>query len=227
MSRRSCRYLLAVDPSLTASGWALFSLTNGLPMAVGLLSPPGPAELLARRLSALQRAVADTFVKLELGEGDYLVCEGPAPLVKNPQSALKVEGVRGIFEAVARTNGLEVPGRINPRTVQNELLGMRGPQLPRKTVKEWARKAALQMYASQISRLFTAPQAKPAPRIPQDIIDAMLIGAVAVARVQLALRSGAPVDTAFHGSRTRSASRPSSRSTGWSEADLRRRATGG
>lgn len=216
------RFLLAVDPSLTASGWALFCLRKSIPLAVGVLSPPGPEEILARRLDSLQRSVLEIISRLQLGHGDYLVCEGPAPLVKNPQSALKVEGVRGIFETCARSAGLAVPGRINPRTVQSELLGMRGPQLPRKTVKDWARKAAHQMYEPQIRRMFTS-EAEKQGRVPQDIIDAMLIGAVAVSRVQTALKSRTTVETVFLGNTGGRTTSRSSRNTGWTEADLRKR----
>ena len=222
------QYLLAVDPSLTASGWALFSLRDGMPQAVGVLSPPGTEELLSRRYDSLQCSVESIIARLKLGKGDYLVCEGPAPLVKNPQSALKVEGVRGIFETVARSMGIAVPGRINPRTVQSELLGMRGPQLPRKAVKEWARKAALQMYEPQLRRMFSAECLTEAPtklhsRVPQDIIDAMLIGAVAVSRVQLALKSRTQVETAFVSLGGRRPQSRNSRSTGWTEAEVSRR----
>lgn len=148
------RFLVAVDPSLTASGWAVFSLARGTPCAVGVIEPPGPSLHLADRMSALQQKVDRTFRALALGEGDILVCEGPAPLVLNPQSALKVEGVRGVFETVARSLGLTVPGRVNPRTVQTELLGMRGPQLARSTVKEWARGTAERLYGEELVELF-------------------------------------------------------------------------
>ncbi len=214
------RYLLAVDPSLTCSGWALFCLKSTDLLAVGLIEPPGADEYLASRLRALQNRVTEVFEKFSLGSADVLVCEGPAPLVKNPQSAIKVEGVRGIFESVARSFGLLVPGRINPRTVQTEILGMRGRQLARKTVKDWARAAAFQLYGEPLEKMFP-PEGKGKPKISQDIIDAMLIGTLAVSRVQTAYRSKSSVEGAFNGGAK--ARRGASRASGWTEAEFKRR----
>lgn len=159
-------------------------------------------------------------------EGDVLLCEGPAPLVRNPQSALKVEGVRGIFEAVARAEGLLVPGRLNPRTVQTELLGMRGRQLARAEVKAWARATAMRLYGDVLQEMLGAPHER--KTISQDILDALLIGTVAATRIQLAVRGQQPIESAFLPS-ARGGSRHSggaSRATGWSERVYRRRFSG-
>ena len=94
-------FLFAVDPSLTSSGWALFAVGDGMPLAAGLLMAPGPRVPLANRLLTLQNEIEQLFGHLRMGEGDVLVCEGPAPLVLNPNSAMKVERVRGIFETAS------------------------------------------------------------------------------------------------------------------------------
>ena len=142
--------LLAIDPSLTASGWALFSLKGGKLLGAGILRPPGPGVFLADRLASLQSSVEQLMEHYKLGPRDLLVAEGPAPLVLNPQSALKVERVRSIFEAVARGRSMLVPGRVNPRSVQTELMGMRGKQLDRVTVKTWARETANRIFGTEL-----------------------------------------------------------------------------
>ena len=218
MKSKTSKHLLAVDPSLSVSGWALFCLSDGRPKAVGIISPPGPKTILSRRFDYLQAAVTEVIRRLKLGAGDVLICEGPAPLVKNPQSALKVEGVRGIFESVARNFGVAVPGRLNPRTVQSEILGMRGKQLGRKTVKEWARTTALQLYGAELEKIIGEENRR--AKISQDIIDAVLIGSLATSRVQFAIRSGQSIDSAFVGM---SAKRGWGRGSGWTEAEVKKR----
>ena len=222
MKSANYQRLLAIDPSLTSTGWALFVLREQKPSAVGLLVPPGPRMSLAERFDALQAMVESLFSEFTFGASDILLCEGPAPLVLNPQSALKVEGVRGIFEAVARSRGMLVPGRLNPRTIQGELLGMRGRQLDRKQVKSWAREVAKRLYGAQLRKLTN----KEYRHVPQDIIDASLIGSLAVSRVQLAIRYGADLQSAFlpryktnrRGSGGKSSSR---RWAAWSETEYR------
>jgi len=190
--------LLAVDPSLTASGWVLFSVADAQPLELGVLCPPGPKMNLADRYLVLQQEVQSLYSRLSLGINDVLVVEGPAPLVMNPNSALKVEGVRGIFESVARARKVAVPGRLNPRTVQTELLGMRGKQLSRKDVKEWARATAAQLFGDELLRLSGNSDASVSyDSISQDIIDAILIGTLAVARVKNSCQIGQELTAAF------------------------------
>ena len=189
------RKLLAIDPSLTASGWVLFAAESSIPLALGVLSPPGPKHALAKRLDELQLSIEDLFIELKMQEGDLLICEGPAPLVLNPQSALKVEQVRGIFESVARNANITVPGRLNPRTVQSELLGMRGPQLKREVVKTWARETAMQLYGNELEHLWKQREQK--KKIPQDVIDAVLIGTLAISKIKLCLQTGSHISEAF------------------------------
>lgn len=135
--------------------------------------------------------------RLQLGQGDYLICEGPAPLVKNPQSAIKVEGVRGIFETLARGFGVSVPGRVSPRTVQSELMGLRGKQLKRELVKESARTTVARLFGDLRAVKMIAPDgASPGDksRAAQDIVDALLIGAYAVKRISFMQLSGGRFD---------------------------------
>jgi len=216
------RKLLAIDPSLTASGWALFDATRQEPVALGLICPPGPGTALALRLTLLQQEVEELIAELLLVPGDILVCEGPAPIVLNPDSAIKVERVRGIFESAARSAGLIVPGRINPRTVQAELMGMRGRQLARREVKEAARATAAVLFGSGLTELPTRGKWKKNKKgLPQDIIDALLIGAVAVSRVNLASNSGAALEQVFGApERKLRNSRNPLRANRWSAEDI-------
>lgn len=214
--------LLAIDPSLTSTGWAVFSISRSKLLAVGLLRAPGTDRPLSRRLSMLQEQVVQLMSALKLGKGDVLVCEGPAPLVRNPQSAIKVEHVRGIFECLARERGIEVPGRLNPRTVQVELLGLRGRQLQRASVKEAAQQVAGRLY----QRFFMAWQAKEqsngrkAKKLPQDIVDAVLIGTLALARVQLCRETKTALVWAFSTERKSSRKSSSGKRLDWSEREM-------
>ncbi len=206
--------LLAVDPSLTQSGWVLFSARTAAPLISGVITPPGPSRPLAERLAILQRSIEVIYQKLQLGSADFLIAEGPAPLVLNPGSALKVEQVRSIFESVARSRGVIVPGRINPRTVQSELLGLRGKQLARKEVKLQARVVAERLYSNRLPQLDDELEDRSISvrDLPQDIVDALLIGAVAVSKLQLAERLGTNVTDLLSSSRSNSAGSRSSAS---------------
>ena len=191
------RRVLAVDPSLRSSGWALFCLQSQKPMRVGIMRALGTEHHLSRRIADLRNRVLELFSHLELGVEDFLVCEGPAPLVLNPNSSLKLEQVRGVFENVAREKGVSVPGRLNPRTVQVELLGMRGKQLSRNEVKLWARETAKRLFGEQLERLLELEPFIKASKVPQDIIDASLIGSLAVSRISISLNSNTDVFAAF------------------------------
>ena len=180
--------LLAVDPSLTCSGWALFSLANGELLGVGHLRALTNALPLATRLADLQQRV-DTLVRdLKLGLGDILVCEAPTTM-RDPRAALKVEQVRCIFESSARLRQLEVPGRINPRTVQHAQMGLRGPQQSRTSVKASAVSVVRIGYAAALKNLGFASDERNLKRY-QDIVDAVLLGGLAVTWIKCADRSG-------------------------------------
>jgi Holliday junction resolvasome RuvABC endonuclease subunit len=220
--------LFALDPSLTRSGWSVFSLTNSRLLLSGVLSPPGPDTNFSRRLDILHADVKRLFLQLELGKNDIFVCEGPAPLVRNPLSALKVERVRGIFEALARECGVCVPGRLNPRTVQTEILGMRGTQPPRATVKAAAKEVCSRLYGetlqSSFDRAVELKLSEGARSMPQDIVDAALIGSLALSRVLHCRQTGQDIYEVFAASgsgRTRKRWGGSRRSSGWTEKDFR------
>lgn len=181
--------LLAVDPSLTCTGWAVFDLASQRPTDYSVIRPPGPKENLTDRYDWIQEAVNQIFISLTLGRGDYLICEGPAPLVKNPESALRVERVRSIFEAVGRMHGVKVLSRLNPRTVQSEVLGLRGKQIPRAQVKELAHSTALQVFP-EINK-------STEKKLSQDIVDAILVGMLAVSKVQIHLKTGVELELLF------------------------------
>ena len=220
MSQSRQRFLFAVDPSLTCSGWALFACADGAPLATGVLSAPGPATALAQRLQLLQENISKVFQQLRMGQGDVLVCEGPAPLVLNPDSAVKVEQVRGIFEAVARQQGVVVPGRINPRTVHTELLGLNGRQPSREIVKQSARSVVRNLYGDALASIPVYGAREQLKELPQDIVDALLIGVLALGRIKLAEQSQRPLAEAFKpksSNKTLARTRSSYR---WSEDDL-------
>jgi Holliday junction resolvasome RuvABC endonuclease subunit len=188
----SYRRLLAIDPSLTCSGWALFEVKGSVLRSFGKMKPLGTTFSLSRRLSDLQERVNSLIVTLELGQGDLLVCEGPTTM-KDPQAVIKVEQVRSIFEGVARTHKIHVPGRINPRTVHHELLGMYGAQLARPLVKAQAVRTVRTLYGSVLEAVGLDTSEKSLSR-HQDIIDAMLLGTVAVQRAVFAQTSGVGID---------------------------------
>jgi Holliday junction resolvasome RuvABC endonuclease subunit len=196
------RYLLAVDPSLTCSGWALFTVVSGGVSAVGKVRAGPPSLPMATRLAGLQSHIEELLETLELGSRDALVCEAPTTM-RDPHNAIKVEQVRGIFEGAARNRGVKVPGRVNPRTVQYEVMGMTGKQALRNEVKAAAVRSVEYLYAPDLKQLGieigTASLTK-----HQDIVDAMLVGRVAVLRLQAAAQAGAPVEELFEGQANRS-----------------------
>jgi len=190
------RSLLAVDPSLTCSGWALFSISDGRICSVGKVRSDPPPLTMGERLKSLQSRIESILERLKLGPEDLLVCEA-ATTVRDPHNALKVENVRSIFEAVARTRSISVPGRINPRSVQHEVMGLSGKQAARAEVKLAAQRTVEYLYAEDLGRL-----GFPGSGLGkhQDIVDAILIGRLALTRIQSAQDGGLPLETVFaHG----------------------------
>jgi len=220
MQSRKKVHLLAVDPSLTQSGWALFSLQEERPLCWGVLKSEGTSVPLGERLLGLHRKVVDLFSSYDLSNGDYVVCEGPAPVSLNPSSAIKVEQVRGIFEGIARMRGVEVPGRLNPRTVQTELLGMRGKQVPRAEVKQTARTVLMQMYSSS-RRSGDAAESADYSSISQDAVDAILLGVLARAKLRHAISAGIPLAVLFEGGGSGGSSGRSGRRMRWSATQVK------
>jgi len=190
------RSILAVDPSLTCSGWALFSVGDGRICSVGKVRSDPPSLPMGERLRSLQNRIEAVFDRLRLGASDLLVCEA-ATTVKDPHNALKVENVRAIFETAARARCVSVPGRINPRSVQHEVMGLRGKQVPRDQVKLAARRTVEHLYLAELAQLGMAGDSLGKH---QDIVDAILVGRLAVMRVRSAREGGIPLETMFaHG----------------------------
>lgn len=187
--------LIAIDPSLTCSGWALFSIADGALVGVGKVRPLPPSMPLAARLDDLQRKISLLFEHLSILENDVLVCEAPTTM-RDPRAALKVEQVRSIFETLGRERGLAVPGRLNPRTVQYEVMGLGGRQLKREQVKAVAVQTVVRLYGPVLARIGFADEREALAR-HQDIVDAILVGTLALSRIQSAHRARIPLEDLF------------------------------
>jgi len=163
--------LIAVDPSLTCSGWALLELKSERLIGTGKVRSLPPKYALVHRLADLQERLYRLYEALSLGSTDILICEAPTTM-RDPKAALKVEQVRCIFETTARTRKILVPGRINPRTVHSEVLKMRGAQLSRNIVKETARTVVSNLYGSDLLAI-GLPATNLELKKHQDIVDAV------------------------------------------------------
>jgi Holliday junction resolvasome RuvABC endonuclease subunit len=186
---------MAVDPSLTCSGWALLSIGDGEVLAVGKIKSAPPSLPLATRLERLQAAIKKALSSLALSDLDVLVCEAPTTM-KDPHNAIKVEQVRGLFESTGRSQGVVVPGRVNPRSVQYEVMGLTGKQVARIEVKAAAVRTVQYLYAPTLRRLGLAATVDELKK-HQDIVDAMLIGRYAVLRIQGAIDAGQSLESVF------------------------------
>lgn len=184
--------LLAIDPSLTCSGWSLFDISKGQIRSVGLIRSKGTRFTLPDRLRDFHQQVQKLFSTLKIGEGDILVCEAPSTVI-DPKATFKVEQIRGIFENTARDFKALVPGRLNPRTVQREALGLFGKQIERKSVKALARKTVQFLYGETLTRFGIDP----ALVKYQDIIDSILIGHVALSKLEASKRASISVEEMF------------------------------
>ena len=184
--------MFAVDPSLVCSGWALFSVRENRLLAVGKVRAKAASFPMAERLSSVQRDIDGLFAKLKLGGGDVLVCEAPTAM-QDPHNVIKVEQVRGVFEALARQRGVRVPGRINPRSVQFEVMGLRGKQVSRTLVKDVALRTAIGLYPEELKRLGLPAEGEEL-RKHQDIVDAILVGRFALLRLEESVRMALPLE---------------------------------
>ena len=187
--------LIAIDPSLSCSGWALFSIESEELLSVGKIRSLPPKYTLSDRLLDMQEKVQEIFKACNLKMGDALVCEAPTTM-KDPRAAFRVEQVRGIFETVARQKKILVPGRINPRSVQREVMGLKGKQLVRETVKATAVLVVSTLYKPSLEHLEFPTDQKSLTR-HQDIVDAILIGRLAVIRMNAASAAGIAPQTLF------------------------------
>ncbi len=184
--------LVAIDPSITCTGWALFDVQSERLLGVGKIKPLPPTYTLANRLDNLQSQIKSFLSEIKLTKDDILICESPTSM-KDPSAAFKVEQVRCIFEALAREQNIQVPGRINPRTIQYEILGLRGRQLERAIVKELAVGIVERTQKKNLDRIGFSCSTENLKK-HQDIVDAILIGSLAISRVKSALASETPVD---------------------------------
>ncbi len=187
--------LMAVDPSLRCSGWALFHIGRGELTAVGKIKSSDSKLALALRLRELQEKIFSLFRQLKLSKHDVLVCEAPTTM-RDPRAAIKVEQVRGIFEAIAREEGMRVPGRLNPRTVQSEIIGLRGRQVSRALVKDAALRVVSRVYGASLLNLGFDTADSELKR-HQDIVDAILLGNLGLVRIQSARMAGLELEEIF------------------------------
>lgn len=200
------RRLISIDPSLTCSGWALFDIPSEVILGVGKIKSLKPQVALASRFLDLQERIGELLRQLSFTATDILVCEAPTTM-KDPKAALKVEHVRSIFETLARELGAYVPGRLNPRSVHNEVIGLTGAQLARPIIKEMAAKTVKTLHGSDLKRLGFLVDEKHLSK-HQDIVDAILLGNLALSRIKGAKNSGVAIESVFQ-------SAPTGRRGGW------------
>ncbi|MEZ4752710.1 MAG: hypothetical protein R3A13_00100 [Bdellovibrionota bacterium] len=81
--------LIAVDPSLTCSGWALFCLKTKTLLGVGRIKSIPSKHAFNTRLDDLQAKISKVLAAPELGENDVLIAEAPT-FMKDPDAALKL-----------------------------------------------------------------------------------------------------------------------------------------
>ena len=172
--------LLASDPSLTCSGWALFDIKTKKLLSVGNVKSKKEGGL-SERLLDFQKKIVMLFEALMLNGHDVLICEEATTMI-DPRATLVVEQVRCIFEVLARNLNVCVPGRINPRTVQYEIMGLKGVQIDREHVKKIARETVNAIYADMLSQIGFFKQ-DILKKSNQDIIDAILIGTLGLSRI--------------------------------------------
>lgn len=187
--------LIAIDPSITCTGWAMFNLKNSKIIGVGKIKPLGAKLPLAERLRDLDQKVEELLNTLKISESDIIICEAPTTM-KDPAAAIKVEQVRCIFENRARVLKSMVPGRINPRSVHYEVLGLKGKQLERIYVKALAVSTVQKIYGEALKKIGFDISDKSLKK-HQDIVDALLIGHLAVTRVNSALAAGVALPEYF------------------------------
>ncbi len=194
--KKALRYLMSVDPSLTCSGWALFDIISSTILGVGKIKSL-PAKIpLGERLLDLQNKIEHVFGAVALDENDVLICEAPTTM-RDPHAAIKVEQVRGLFEVAARSRRVSVPGRINPRSIQSEVMGLRGKQLERSVVKETAAFVVSKLHGARLKELGVASDPGELKR-NQDIVDAILIGVAGLSWISSARHGGQSLEEFFH-----------------------------
>lgn len=201
--------LIAIDPSLISSGWALFDIHSEKLIAVGTIKSKYEKNKYFERIANLQNKINLLIEDLNICSTDLMIVE-TATTIKDPDATLKVEQVRTIFETLARLKGALVPGRINPRSVQYEILGLKGKQIDRESVKAAAISVAAKIFSSDLERLDYSIDALSKE---QDIVDAMLLGSLALVRINQANVASNSIEECFFNTKSKSNKR-------WSEASL-------
>ncbi len=186
--------LLAIDPSLTCTGWALFDVKSGTILGIGKIKSKKEG-ILSERLSDFQVKASILLDSLKLSKNDILLCEEATTII-DPRATIVVEQVRCIFEVLGRNQNVNVPGRINPRTVQYEIMGLKGSQIDRDCVKAIARETVKSLYAKMLKNIGFSLE-KISSKGNQDIIDAILIGALGLARIHSAINAKCDLSTLF------------------------------
>ncbi|MEZ4752709.1 MAG: hypothetical protein R3A13_00095 [Bdellovibrionota bacterium] len=93
-----------------------------------------------------------------------------------------------MFETLARSMGIKVPGRINPRSVQFEVMGLKGKQVARDEIKIMASGAAKLMYGEALKSIgFTDLDNL---ENYQDVVDAILVGHLALTKIEASELAG-------------------------------------
>jgi len=187
--------LLAIDPSLSCTGWALFSFSSGQLLGVGKIRSKPASYYLFERISDMQKRVETLLSEIDLKTGDFLICES-ATTMRDPRAVVILEQIRGMFETLARMRGVTVPGRVNPRSVQYEILGLMGHQLERVVVKDSAVHGVEKLYTDMLKNLGFDTSLKNLKK-NQDIVDAILIGHLALNRLLAAEKTNMPFELPF------------------------------
>lgn len=189
------RYLLAVDPSLRSSGWALFKINGGGLLGVGKITCLPTKYTLSDRYKDVQEKVVNLYSKIDLGASDIIVCESQTTM-RDPKAAFKVEHVRSVFEVIGRQRYVSIPGRINPRSIHSELLGLTGKQAKRVEVKYSATKFAWGLFSEAFQSLGVVADESGLAR-HQDIVDAVLLGHLGCLWINRAKLVGAELSEVF------------------------------
>ena len=142
-----------------------------------------------------QRRVKEVLNSISIKTGDFLVCEAATTMI-DPRAIIILEQIRGMFETLAREREVIVPGRINPRSVQFEILGMKGSPISRVKVKDVAVHGVACLYGDALKKLGFDISVKNLKK-NQDIVDALLVGRLALTRIQSALQANMPVENIF------------------------------
>ncbi|MCS6961758.1 MAG: crossover junction endodeoxyribonuclease RuvC [Deltaproteobacteria bacterium] len=159
--------VLAVDPSSSSLGWAIID-TREIPLDAGVFYYNTDISI-SNRVKHIVNEIKHIIDCYNLKRGDYFVVESSAGCI-NPRTFLILERIRGAGEAVALLNGLTVLGRINPRSIHVNLLGIK------KSLARVFVKSAIRSYVEkQFSAFLKSAEIEVIPK-NQDVFDALLLG---------------------------------------------------